>query len=63
MDVRSLRVRRPDGSETNAGANAVKELEASAVRDAPAYATSRKSTSQYRRCGRGDILEYEIVNR
>jgi tetratricopeptide (TPR) repeat protein/transglutaminase-like putative cysteine protease len=63
IDVRSLRVRNPDGTVATAGAEAVKETVASVVRDAPAYADYKEKHITVPALSPGAILEYEIVTR
>ena len=47
MDVRYVRVRKPDGSVVTAGPDAITDLTAPVARDAPSTPTSRRNTSRF----------------
>jgi len=63
MDVRGVRVRKPDGTEVNAAADAVKEMTAPVARDAPVYTDYKEKHITVPALHTGDTLEYEIITR
>jgi Flp pilus assembly protein TadD/transglutaminase-like putative cysteine protease len=63
MDVRTIRVRKADGSGVNAGPEAVKEMTATVARDAPVYTDYKEKHITVPALRPGDTLEYEIVTR
>jgi len=63
MEVRTVRVHKPDGSVVNADPNAVKEMTASVERDAPMYTDYKEKHITVPSLHAGDTLEYEIVTR
>ena len=63
MDVRTMRVQKPDGSVVNAGSDATKEMTASVARDAPEYTDYKEKHITVPSLHRGDTIEYEIVTR
>lgn len=63
MDVRYVRVRRPDGKVTMIGEDAVKDLVAPIARDAPAYSDCKEKRISVPALVAGDTLEYEISTR
>lgn len=63
MDVRYVRVRKPDGSVVTAGPDAVKEMTAQVARDAPVYTDYKEKHISVPALAPGTTLEYEIVTR
>ncbi len=63
MEVRYARVRQPDGTIVTAAADAVKEVSASIVRDAPAYGNAKEKHIAVPSLAPGTTLEYEIATR
>lgn len=63
LDVRLVRVRKPDGSLVDAAPDAVKELTAGVTRDAPVYTDYKEKHITVPSLRPGDTLEYEIVKR
>ena len=63
MDVRYVRVRKPDGSVVTAGPDAVKEMTAPVARDAPVYTDFKEKHVTVPDLAPGVTLEYEIVTR
>jgi len=63
MDVRILRLRKADGTIVNGAADAVTEMAAPTVRDAPAYANYKEKHIAVPPLAVGDTLEYEIATR
>ena len=63
MEVRSVRVHKPDGTLVNAAPDSVKEMTASVARDAPMYTDYKEKHITVPSLHAGDTLEYEIVTR
>src|SRR5271156_809578 len=63
MDVRTVRVRKADGTTVNAGPEAVKEMTATVAHDAPVYTDYKEKHITVPALHTGDTLEYEIVTR
>jgi Flp pilus assembly protein TadD len=63
MEVRTVRVRRADGTTANAGTEAVKEMTATVERDAPVYTDYKERHITVPGLHTGDELEYEIITR
>jgi tetratricopeptide (TPR) repeat protein/transglutaminase-like putative cysteine protease len=63
IDVRYVRVRKPDGAIVNAAADDVKEIIAPIVRDLSAYAGYKEKQITVPALAVGDELEYEIATR
>src|ERR1700675_565191 len=63
MDVRTVRVRKADGTIVNAGPEAVKEMTASVERDAPVYTDYKEKHITVPGLHTGETLEYEIGTR
>ncbi len=63
MEVRYVRVRKPDGTVATAGADAVKEMTAPVARDAPVYTDYKEKHISVPALAPGATLEYEIVTR
>ncbi len=63
IDVRYVRVRKPDGKVTTVGEDATKELIAPIARDARAYSDCKEKHISVPALVAGDTLEYEISTR
>jgi len=63
MDVRSVRVRKADGTTVTAAPEAVKEMTATVARDAPVYTDYKEKHITVPALHTGDTIEYEIVTR
>ncbi len=63
MEVRSVRVHKPDGTVVNAAPESIKEMTASVARDAPMYTDYKEKHITVPSLHAGDTLEYEIVTR
>ncbi len=63
MEVRYVRVRKPDGTVATAGADAVKDMTAPVARDAPVYTDYKEKHISVPGLAPGATLEYEIVTR
>jgi Flp pilus assembly protein TadD len=63
MEVRTVRVHKPDGTVVNAAADSMKEMTASVARDAPMYTDYKEKHITVPSLHAGDTLEYEIVTR
>src|SRR5277367_6434650 len=63
MEVRSVRVHKPDGTVVNAAPESIKEMTASVARDAPMYTDYKEKHITVPSLHTGDTLEYEIVTR
>ena len=61
MDVRSVVVRKADGTTVAAGSDAVKEMTAPIARDAPVYTDYKEKHITVPSLRPGDTLEYSIV--
>ena len=63
MEIRSVRVRKPDGTVVTAGADAVKDVTSPIARDAPVYTDYREKRVTVPGLAPGVTLEYEVVKR
>src|SRR6202044_1171761 len=63
LEVRPVRVRKPDGTIVNAAADSMKEMTASVARDAPMYTDYKEKHITVPSLHTGDTIEYEIVTR
>jgi Flp pilus assembly protein TadD/transglutaminase-like putative cysteine protease len=63
MEVRSVRVHKPDGTVVDAVPDSIKEMTASVARDAPMYTDYKEKHITVPSLHAGDTLEYEIVTR
>lgn len=63
IDVRYLRVEKPDGKIATVGQDAIKELIAPIARNAPAYSDCKEKHISVPALVSGDTLEYEISTR
>lgn len=63
IDVRYVRVRKPDGKISTVGQETIKELVARIARDAPAYSDCKEKRISVPALVAGDTLEYEISTR
>ena len=63
LDVRYVRVRKADGTVTNAATDAIKDVPIALASDASAYAGAKEKHIAVPAMHPGDILEYEIVTR
>ena len=63
VDVRYVRVRKADGTVTNAAADAVKDVSIALAKDAPAYSSAKEKHIAVPALHPGDVLEYEIATR
>ena len=63
MEVRTVRVHKPDGTLIDAPADSIKEMTASVARDAPLYTDYKEKHITVPSLHAGDTLEYEIVTR
>jgi len=63
MEVRSVRVLKPDGTVVQAPPDSIKEMTASVARDAPMYTDYKEKHITVPSLHKGDTLEYEIVTR
>jgi Flp pilus assembly protein TadD len=63
MEVRTVRVHKPDGTVVNTPADSIKEMTASVARDAPMYTDYKEKHITVPSLHAGDTLEYEIVTR
>jgi Flp pilus assembly protein TadD len=63
MEVRTVRVHKPDGTVVNAAPDSIKEMSASVARDAPMYTDYKEKHITVPSLHAGDTLEYEIVTR
>jgi tetratricopeptide (TPR) repeat protein len=63
MDVRYVRVRKPDGSVVTAGPDAITDVTAPVARDAPVYTDSKEKHITVPDLAPGVTLEYEIDTR
>ena len=63
MEVRSVRVLKPDGTVVPAPPDSIKEMTASVARDAPMYTDYKEKHITVPSLHTGDTLEYEIVTR
>jgi Flp pilus assembly protein TadD len=62
LEIKSLSVRRMDGSTVAAGPEAVKDLTAAVARDAPVYTDFREKRATVPALRPGETLEYDVVN-
>ncbi len=63
MEVRTVRVHKPDGTFVNAAPDSIKEMTAGVARDAPMYTDYKEKHITVPSLHAGDTLEYEIVTR
>src|SRR5580693_8382166 len=63
MEVRSVRVLKPDGTVVHAPPDSIKEMTASVARDAPMYTDYQEKHITVPSLHKGDTIEYEIVTR
>ena len=63
IDVRYVRVRKPDGKVTTVGQDAIKDLIAPIASKAPAYSDCKEKHISVPALAPGDTLEYEISTR
>lgn len=63
MEVRTVRVHKPDGTVVNAAPDSIKEMTASVARDAPMYTDYKEKHVTVPSLHARDILEYEIATR
>jgi tetratricopeptide (TPR) repeat protein len=63
MEVRSVRVLKPDGTVVHAAPDSIKEMTASVARDAPMYTDYQEKHITVPSLHPGDTLEYEILTR
>ena len=63
MDVKYVRVVKPDGTVIAAAADAIKEMTASVERDAPEYTDYKEKHITVPSLHSGDTIEYDIVTR
>lgn len=63
MEVRTVRVLKPDGTAVNAASDSIKEMTASVARDTPMYTDYKEKHITVPSLHAGDTLEYEIVTR
>src|SRR5215469_10688154 len=63
MDVRSVVVRKADGTTVAAGSDAVKEMTAPIARDAPVYTDYKEKHITVPSLHAGDYLQYEVTTR
>src|SRR6202046_2463777 len=63
MEVRTVRVRKPDGTIVTAAPDSIKEMTASAAHDAPMYTDYKEKHITVPSLHAGDTIEYEIVTR
>ena len=63
MEVRTVRVLKPDGTVVNAPPDSIKEMTASVARDAPMYTDYKEKHITVPSLHTGDTIEYEIVTR
>ncbi len=61
IDVRSVRVLKPDGSIVTAGPEAVQDLSAPVTREAPMYTDARQKHVTVPGVSVGDAVEYDVV--
>src|SRR6202046_800661 len=63
MEVRTVRVRKPDGTIVTAAPDSIKEMTARAAHDAPMYTDYKEKHITVPSLHAGDTIEYEIVTR
>ncbi len=61
VEIRSVLVRKPDGSVVTAGADAVQDLSAPVAREAPMYTDARQKHVTVPSLSVGDTVEYDVV--
>jgi len=61
LEIRSLRVLKPDGNVVTSGSEAVVDLSVPAVQEAPIYSDARQKHVTVPGLSVGDIVEYEVV--
>jgi TonB family protein len=63
VEVKSLRVVKPDGTVVTAGAEAVVDVSSPVVQEAPMYSDARQKHVSVPGLSVGDIIEYDVVTR
>ena len=63
VEVKSLKVIKPDGTVVTAGAEAVVDLSSPVVQEAPMYSDARQKHISVPGLSVGDIIEYDVVTR
>jgi TonB family protein len=63
VEVKSLKVIKPDGTVVTAGAEAVVDVSSPVVQEAPMYSDARQKHVSVPGLSVGDIIEYEVVTR
>jgi tetratricopeptide (TPR) repeat protein len=61
MEIRSVKVLKPDGSVVTAGPDAVQDLSAPVAREAPMYTDARQKHVTVPGVSVGDVVEYDVV--
>jgi tetratricopeptide (TPR) repeat protein len=61
VEVRSVRIEKPDGSIVMAGPESVQDLSAPVAREAPVYTDARQKHVTVPSLSVGDILDYDVV--
>jgi TonB family protein len=61
MEIRKLRVTKPDGSIVTAGTDAVQDLNAPVALEAPMYTDARQKHVTVPGLAVGDVIEYDVV--
>jgi tetratricopeptide (TPR) repeat protein len=61
VEIRSVRVLKPDGSVVTAGPEAVQDLSAPITREAPMYTDARQKHVTVPGLSIGDVVEYDVV--
>jgi TonB family protein len=63
VEVKSLKVIKPDGKVVTAGAEAVVDVSSPVVQEAPMYSDARQKHISVPGLSAGDIIEYDVVTR
>ncbi len=63
VEVKSLKVIKPDGTVVTAGAEAVVDVSSPVVQEAPMYSDARQKHVSVPGLSVGDIIEYDVVTR
>ena len=61
VEIRSVRVLKPDGSTVTAGPESVQDLSAPVAREAPMYTDARQKHVTVPGLAVGDVIEYDVV--
>ena len=61
IEIRSVKVTKPDGKVVTAGANAVQDLSAPVTQEAPMYTDARQKHVTVPGLAVGDLVEYDVV--